>query len=45
MVANQKLNVLWLKTKGNLDAAVLFEADFEKKVKKLVKEIINVTFN
>lgn len=34
-----------MKTTGGLDACVLFEAEFEKKVKKQVKEIISVTFN
>ena len=34
LVANQKLNVLWMKSKGAIDASVLFESEFEKKVKK-----------
>ena len=45
IVANQKMNVLWMKTKGSLDASVLFDSDFEKIVKKQIKEIVNVTFN
>lgn len=34
-----------MKTKGSLDASVLFDSDFEKIVKKQIKEIVNVTFN
>jgi len=45
VVANPKLNVLWLKTKGTLDSSILFAPEFEKNVKKQIKEIVNVTFN
>ena len=34
-----------MKIKGSLDTSVLFEAEFEKRVKKQIKEIISVTFN
>lgn len=45
IVANPKGDILWLKMIGPVDGSVIFDAEFEKKVRNVAKQIINVTFN
>lgn len=45
VVANPKGHILWMKTRGAVDASVIMEPNFEKLIKQQAKSVISMTFN